>query len=98
MTKTKKGSSFLTYKGKPLVRSGNTIYYGNMNEEYVVIINITGTRTVHGLEIADRVIVQLVSNDESLRLKDRIINKAEQRGLYNAMDIGSVWLERKLEK
>lgn len=98
MTKTKKGGGFLTYKGKPLVRCGNTIYYGNMNEDYVVIINITGTREVHGLKIADRVIVQLVSNDESLRLKDRIINKAEQRGLYNALDIGSVWLERKLEK
>ena len=29
-----KKNDFLTYKGKPLVRNGNTIYYGDMNDDF----------------------------------------------------------------
>lgn len=98
MPETNKETSFLTYKGKPLVRNENTIYYGNMNEEYVVVLQITSTKKVKNLDVSDRVLVQLVSTDPDVRPRDRIIKKAEKRGLYNAMDIGSVWLERELEK
>lgn len=86
------------YKGRPLVRSGRTIYYGYMNEPFVVILQITGTREVKGVELADRVVVQLVSTDPNLRPKDKIVKKAERKGLYNAMDIGTIWLERELNK
>ena len=41
--------------------------------------------------------VQLLSTDPELRMKERILKKSEKTGLYNAMDIGSVWLERALE-
>ncbi len=98
MAETKTENRFLTYKGKPLVRKDNTIYYGNMNEDYVVVLQITSTKKVKDIELADRVIVQLVSTDPEVRPRDRIIKKAEKRGLYNAMDIGTVWLERELEK
>ena len=27
---------FMTYKGKPLVRCGNELYYGSMDEPYVI--------------------------------------------------------------
>ena len=94
----KKKSSFLTYKGKPLVRNGNTIYYGNMSDKYVLLLQITSTKTVKDLEVADRVVVQLISTDPDVRPRDRIIKKGEKHGLYNAMDIGSVWLERNLNK
>ncbi len=98
MADAKEKNDFLEYKGKPLVRNGNTIYYGNMNEDFVVVIQITSTKEVKDLEVSDRVIVQLVSTDPNIRPKERIIKKAEKRGLYNAMDIGSIWLERELEK
>lgn len=91
-------NAFLMYKGRPLVRSGRTIYYGYMNEPFVVILQITGTREVKGVELADRVVVQLVSTDPNLRPKDKIVKKAERKGLYNAMDIGTIWLERELNK
>ena len=29
-------TNFLTYKGKPLVRKGKEIYYGDMSEKFVV--------------------------------------------------------------
>ena len=90
----KKKEGFLTYKGKPLVRSGNTIYYGNMGDPYVIVIQISSTKTVNDIEVADRVVVQLVSTDTDLRPRDRIVKKGEKRGLYNAIDIGKIWLER----
>ena len=35
-----KKNDFLTYKGRPLVRNGNTIYYGNMTDDYVIMLQI----------------------------------------------------------
>lgn len=95
---TKKESKFLEYRGKPLVRNGNTIYYGNMNDPFVIILQITGTKTVQDMEVADRVLIQLVSTDPDCRPRDRIVKKSEKKGLYNAMDIATIWLERALEK
>ena len=93
-----KKNKYLSYRGKPLVRKDNTIYYGNMSDEFVVVLQITSTKDFNGLNIADRVVVQLVSTDPDVRPRDRIIKKAEKRSLYNAMDIGTVWLERALTK
>ncbi len=89
---------FLMYKGKPLVRQGKTVYYGYMSDPYVVIMQITSTREVKGVEVADRVVVQLVNTDPDVRMNDKIVKKAERKGLYSAMDIGCIWLERGLKE
>ncbi|MBR5540108.1 MAG: hypothetical protein IKU56_01865 [Clostridia bacterium] len=86
----------LTYKGKPLVRSGNVLYYGDMAEKCVVVLQILSTKTVGDMTVADKIQVQLLLTDPEIRLKDRILKKSEKNGLYNAMDIGSIWLERAL--
>ena len=39
-------SNFLTYKGKPLVRKGNEIYYGDMSEKYIVKFEILSSPDV----------------------------------------------------
>ena len=44
---------FLMYKGRPLVRNGKTVYYGYMSDPYVLIMQITSTREVNGVEVAD---------------------------------------------
>ena len=98
MAAEKKNSEFLTYKGKPLVRNGNIIYYGNMSDPYVIMLQIMGTKKTQDIEVPDRVLIQLLSTDPDCRPKDRIIKKIEKKGLYNAMDIGSIWLERAIEK
>ena len=87
---------YLMYKGKPLVRCGNTLYYGHMSDKCVVMMQILSTKEEHGLTVADRIQVQLLSTDPELRMRDRILKKSEKVGLYNAMDIGSIWLERTL--
>ena len=72
---------FLTYKGRPLVRKGNEIYYGDMAEKYVILMQIITTKKDGDLDIADKVLVQLLSTDSDLRPKDRIIKKSEKYGL-----------------
>ena len=89
---------FLMYKGKPLVRSGNTLYYGDMADKCVIMMQILSTKTVKDLTVADKVQVQLLSTDPELLMKDGILKKSEKSGLYNAMDIGAIWLERALEQ
>jgi hypothetical protein len=93
-----KSEKFLEYKGKPLVRSGNTVYYGNMNDPYVVCLNIKNTTTIKDLKLADTVAIQLISTDDTLPPKERIIKKSEKKGLFTALDLGATWLERQLKK
>ncbi len=97
MAEKAENSRFLTYKGKPLVRSGNTLYYGNMADKCVIMMQILSTKTVGDMTVADKIQIQLMSTDPDLRMKERILKKSEKTGLYNAMDIGSIWLERALE-
>lgn len=91
-------SEFLTYKGKPLVRKGNEIYYGDMREKYVIKLEILSTKKEGDLDAADKVKVLLLLSDTDLSYKSRIVKTSEKSGLYEAMDIGSVWLERELKK
>ncbi len=91
-------ADFLTYKGKPLVRKGNEIYYGDMSEKYIVKLEILSTKTEGDLPLADKVKVLLMLSDTDVKLKDRIIKTSEKTGLYEAMDIGAIWLERELKK
>ncbi len=89
--------NFLTYKGRPMVRSKDTIYYGNPADKYIVMIKINSTKEVGGVEIADKVTVQMISSDQDVPAKDRIIKKSEKAGLYAALDIGAIWLDRALK-
>ena len=86
----------LTYKGRPLARQGNTLYYGDMSEQAVVILTVLSSETVGDLPVSGKVQVQLMSTDPTLHMKDRILKKSEQNGLYNALDIGCIWLDRTL--
>lgn len=94
--KAKSRDEFLTYKGRPLVRCGNMMYYGNMWEKYVILMQVVNTAQFKGNELSGKIIVQLISTDNDMRARERIIKKTEKDGLYNAIDIGSIWLERAL--
>ena len=89
---------FLMYKGRPLVRSGNTLYYGSMAEKYVIVMQVLSTKDENDMKMAEKIQIQLMLTDPEVRMKDRIVKKSEKIGLYNAMDIGSIWLERALNE
>ena len=82
------------YKGLPLRRKDNLIYYGNMSDKYIVMLQILDTEPVEDLSLAKRVSVQLQLTDPDIRSRDRVVKKGEKEGLYTALDLGAVWLER----
>jgi len=86
----------LMYKGRPLMRKDNLIYYGSMADSHIVMLQILETKQVGDTDIASRVSVQLQLTDPSARSRDRVVKKGEKAGLYTALDFGSVWLERAL--
>ena len=89
-------NSVLMYKGHPLMRKDNLIYYGSMAESHIVMLQILETKKVGDADIASRVSVQLQLTDPNARSRDRIVKKGEKAGLFTALDFGSVWLERAL--
>ena len=86
----------LSYKGHPLRRKDNLIYYGTMAEKYIIMLQILSSKKVDGLDMTDKVSVQLQLTDPDLKSRDRVVRKSEKDSLYAAMDLASVWLERAL--
>lgn len=86
----------LTYKGRPLMRKDNLIYYGSMADKYIVMLQILETKKEQNVDLATKVAVQLQLTDPNLRARDRVVKKSEKDGLYTALDVGCVWLERAL--
>ena len=86
----------LTYKGHPLMRLGNMIYYGSMADSHIVMLQVLETKKVGDLDVASKVSVQLQLTDPAVKSRDRVVTKGEKDGLYTALDFGCVWLERAL--
>ena len=86
----------LCYKGHPLRRKDNLRYYGSMADKYIIMMQILDTKKVKDLDVATRVSVQLQLTDPDLKSRDRVVKKTEKDGLYNAMDVAAVWLDRAL--
>ena len=86
----------LEYKGHPLQRKDNIIYYGSFADKYIVMMQILETKKVGDLDVATKVSVQLQLTDSNIKSRDRIAKKAEKDSLYNAIDVAAVWLERAL--
>ena len=85
MAETKK--AFFTYKGVPLVRKGNTIYFGNMYDDYVVMIEILGTEKQGQIDVANKVRLRKMATDITLPPNEQIVKKAEKSSLYEALDM-----------
>ena len=86
----------LTYKGCPLIRSGNIAYYGNITDKYIVMLQVLSSEKVGDLDVSGRIAVQLQLTDPAAPASERIVKSTEKNGLYEAVDIASIWLERAL--
>lgn len=84
--------AFFTYKGVPLVRKGNNIYFGNMYDEFVVMIEILSTEKVGGIDVANKVRIRKVATDSTLPPNKQIVKVAEKSSLYEALDFACAWL------
>ena len=86
----------LTYKGHPLRRKDNLVYYGSMADKYIIMLQIMDSKKVDDLDLATKVSVQLQLTDPDLKSRDRVVKKSEKNSLYEAMDVACVWLDRAL--
>lgn len=86
----------LMYKGHPLRRKDNLIYYGTMAEKYIVMLQVLDSKKEGDLDVATKVSVQLQLTDPDLKSRDRVVKKSEKESLYAAMDVAAVWLDRSL--
>lgn len=89
-------SAALEYKGHPLRRKDNLIYFGSMTDKYIIMLQILDTKKVKDMDVATKVSVQLQLTDPDIKSRDRVVKKSEKDSLYAAMDVASVWLERAL--
>lgn len=82
-------NQYVMYKGLPLVREGDTICYGDLSEKYMLMLNILSKKP-NGEP--DMIMVQICHTNE----KNKIVKgkQAFKNGLYEALDLGSIWLEQ----
>ena len=93
---TKEKSTVLEYKGYPLRRKDNLIYYGSMTDKYIIMLQVTETKPLEDLNLATRIVVQLQYTDPDLKSRDRVLKKSEKTSFFEAIDVAAVWLERAL--
>ena len=89
-------SGALTYKGHPLRRKGDLIYYGSMADKYIIMIQVISSENRDGLSVANKVHLQLQFTDPDLKSRDRVVKKSDLPDLFSAIDMGSIWLMRAL--
>ena len=80
---------YLEYKGKPLVREGDTICYGDKTDKCFLILEIMSYKKVGDAEIPEKIFIQIVDSQNP----SRIVKQGEKNGLYDAFGIGLVWLD-----
>ena len=89
--------NLLTYKGHPLVRNANKIYYGEPYNKAMIVLTILENTGEGEAKMPSRILVQLQSTDPALAMKkEKILNEVERKTLADALNIGAVWLEKQL--
>lgn len=85
-------NSFFTYKGYPLVRHEDVIYYGNMTDDYVVMLQILKKQKVGNMDLASKIKVYQMSTDLTLPPNKAVTKTSEKESLYEALDLANAWL------
>lgn len=81
---------FLEYKGRPLVRKDNDIYYGDLSDKYHVFMMIMAEApTSKGIDVPAMIMVQLLAKDSN-----RPEKQAVSKSLSDALETASAWLDR----
>lgn len=84
---------YLEYKGKPLVREGDTICYGDMSEKCILILEIISYKEADGKKLPDKIMIQVIDSKDP----NRIIRQGSCTGLHEAFSMGEIWLDLELQ-
>lgn len=88
----------LMYKGKPLVRQGQYLFYGFPDDKYILFMNILETKKSRDINVATKILVQIQDTDNDKNFNEKVKKQCEKYSFYDAFDIGTIWLERELRK
>ena len=92
-TRQKVSGKYLEYKGRPLVREGNTICYGDMKEKCILILEIMSYKKVGENQVPDKILIQVIDSKDP----NKIIRQGSKEGLQDAFSMGLIWLEMALK-
>jgi len=84
---------YLEYLDKPLVREGDTICYGDLNEKCILILEIMSYKEVNGKQVPKNILIQVIDSKDS----SKIIKQGSKEGLHDAFTLGLVWLDMALK-
>lgn len=86
----------LVYRGHPLRRVDNLIYYGSMADKYIVMLQVLDAEELKDSKLSTKVSIQLQLTDATLRSRDRVVRSTEKGSMAEAMEFASIWLDRAL--
>ena len=86
-------AEYQIYKGKPIVRKGNIIYFGKPDKKYIARIEVVSFKKNGELELPDKVDVKILLSDRTFSMRKRTIKNSVQNGLYGAIDMANAWLD-----
>ncbi len=91
-----KKKKVLQYNGKPLNRVGDRLYYGNLEDKYILVLDILEKEKSGDIENITKVKMSLMDNTGELG-NGQVYRKSEKENLYKALDIGEWWLQDALQ-
>ena len=86
-----------TFRDKPLFRSGNTLYYGEPGERYMLQLDILETKDIKDIKSATKVKIKLIANTGDFE-SPQVFRESEREDIYTALDIGQWWLKTALSQ
>lgn len=89
----------MTYKGRPVVRDNNKLYFGEPTNPFMIVLTVLENKQTGNTVLPSRVLVQLQNTDPALAMSgDKIVKEGERKNLYDALELGSIWLEKQLSE
>jgi len=89
----------MTYKGRPVVRDNNKLYFGEPSNPFMIVLTVLENKQTGNNVLPSRVLVQLQNTDPALAMSgDKIVKEGERKNLYDALELGSIWLEKQLSE
>ena len=82
-------NEFLEYKGKPLVRQGDEIFYGDLSDKYYIYMMIMSEKDTENGSVPERIMIQLIESSTKIPKNQKIVV-----GFKEAFEFADAWLGR----
>ena len=87
----------LMFRGRPVVRRDNSIYYGFIDDKFIAKLTVKETEDINDIKVSTKINVQLITNNTHLTGNERMIMMKTREGIYEALDLAAVWLDDALD-